>query len=81
MHQERAYPGRVSGTALKNPDFAAYARAFGGFGATVERTEDFPAAFEAARASGLPSIVHVKFDADGIAPGKTLSEIRAAARA
>ena len=76
MHQERAYPGRVSGTTLKNPDFAAYARAFGGFGATVERTEDFPAAFEAARASCLPSIVHVKFDPDGISPSTTLSAIR-----
>jgi acetolactate synthase-1/2/3 large subunit len=76
MHQERAYPGRVSATTLRNPDFAAYARAFGGFGATVERTEDFAAAFEAARASGLPSIVHVKFDADGITPSTTLSAIR-----
>ena len=79
MHQERAYPGRVSGTTLKNPDFAAYARAFGGFGVTVERTEDFPSAFEAARASGLPSIVHVKFDPDGITPSTTLNAIRAAA--
>ena len=41
MHQERHYPGRVIGTALKNPDFAAYARAFGGYGATVEKTADF----------------------------------------
>ena len=41
MHQEREYPGRVVATALKNPDFAAYARAFGGFGALVEKTEDF----------------------------------------
>ena len=45
MHQEREYPGRVSATDLRNPDFAAYARAFGGFGVSVERTEDFPAAF------------------------------------
>ncbi|MGH6972244.1 MAG: thiamine pyrophosphate-dependent enzyme, partial [Caulobacteraceae bacterium] len=64
-----------------NPDFAAYARAFGGFGATVERTEDFSAAFEAAVASNLPSIVHVKFDADGITPSQTLSAIRADALA
>ena len=42
MHQEREYPGRVSATELRNPDFAAYARAFGGFGVSVERTEDFP---------------------------------------
>ena len=46
MHQERDYPGRVSATTLKNPDFAAYARAFGGFGVTVEKTAEFPAALQ-----------------------------------
>jgi acetolactate synthase-1/2/3 large subunit len=81
MHQEREFPGRVIATDLRNPDFAAYARAFGGFGATVERTDAFPAAFEAAAASGLPAIVHVKFDPDGITPVATLSGIRAQARA
>jgi acetolactate synthase-1/2/3 large subunit len=79
MHQEREYPGRVVATDLRNPDFAAYARAFGGFGATVERTTDFAPTFEAAIASGLPSILHVKFDQDGITPTQTLSGIRAAA--
>jgi acetolactate synthase I/II/III large subunit len=79
MHQERDYPGRVIGTDLRNPDFAAYARAFGGFGATVERTADFAPAFEAAVASGQPAILHIKFDADGISPTQTLSGIRAAA--
>ena len=44
MHQERHYPGRVVGTDLRNPDFVAYARAFGAHGALVERTEDFAAA-------------------------------------
>ncbi len=55
MHQEREYPGRVSATDLVNPDFAAMARSFGGFGATVEKTADFAPAFLAAQASGLPS--------------------------
>ena len=50
MHQEKNYPDRVSGTDLVNPDFAAFARSFGAFGATVTRTEDFPAALEAALA-------------------------------
>jgi acetolactate synthase-1/2/3 large subunit len=81
MHQERDYPGRVVATDLRNPDFAAYARAFGGFGATVERTADFAPAFQAAVASGQPSILHVKFDQDGISPSQTLSGIRAAALA
>jgi len=79
MHQEREYPGRVSATDLVNPDFAAYARAFGGFGATVEATADFAAAFEAARASGLPAILHLKISTEAISPGMTLAQIRAAA--
>jgi len=76
MHQERDYPGRVSGTMLRNPDFAAYARAFGGFGATVEKTADFWSAFEAAQKSGKPAIIHLKIDADAITPATTLSAIR-----
>jgi acetolactate synthase-1/2/3 large subunit len=79
MHQEREYPGRVSATDLRNPDFAAYARAFGGFGATVETTAEFPAAFAAARAAGLPSILHLKISTEAITPGATLAQIRAAA--
>ena len=80
MHQEREYPGRPCATALRNPDFAAYARAFGGFGATVDATAEFPAAYEAARASGLPSILHLKIDPDAILPGTTLRAISAKAR-
>ena len=57
-------------TDLKNPDFAAYARAFGGFGATVERTADFAEAFRAADASGLPAIVHVKVDVECMSAGR-----------
>jgi acetolactate synthase-1/2/3 large subunit len=76
MHQEREYPGRVSATDLVNPDFAAMARAFGGFGATVEKTADFAPAFLAAEESGLPAILHIKFDAEGITPSTTLTAIR-----
>ena len=76
MHQEREYPGRVVATALKNPDFAAYARAFGGFGVTVDKTADFPAAYKAARASGLPSIIHLKVDPRVITPVATIESIR-----
>jgi acetolactate synthase-1/2/3 large subunit len=80
MHQEREYPGRVSGTDLVNPDFAAMARSFGGFGASVNKTDEFAPAFLAAEASGLPSIIHVKFDAEGITPTTTLSALRDSAR-
>jgi acetolactate synthase I/II/III large subunit len=81
MHQEREYPGRVSATDLRNPDFAAYANAFGGYGVSVERTEDFPAAFKAAQASGKPAIVRLKIDAEALTPAMTLSKIRAKSQA
>ena len=81
MHQEREYPGRVVGTGLRNPDFAAYARAFGGFGATVEKTADFSPAFEAAQPSGKPAIMHLKVDPEAITPTTTLAAIRAKALA
>ncbi|WP_234185987.1 thiamine pyrophosphate-binding protein [Shinella sp. NM-101] len=76
MHQEREYPGRVSATGLTNPDFAALAVAYGGHGETVEKTEDFAAAFLRARASGKPAIIEVKLDPEAITPMRTLSDIR-----
>jgi acetolactate synthase-1/2/3 large subunit len=81
MHQEREYPGRIVATALKNPDFAAYARAFGGFGATVEKTEDFAKAFNDAKASGKPAIIHLKVNPEAITPSTTLGAIREKATA
>lgn len=79
MHQERHYPARVSGTALANPDFAALARAYGGHGETVTVTANFSDAFARAQASGLPSVIHLKLDAEALTSSATLSEIRAAA--
>jgi acetolactate synthase-1/2/3 large subunit len=76
MHQEREYPGRVSATALRNPDFAAYARAFGGHGERVERTEDFAPALARAMASGKPAILHLIIDPQAITPMATLDQIR-----
>ena len=77
MHQEREYPGRVSATQLKNPDFAAYARAFGGHGETVRSTAEFVPAFERAQASGKPAILHCFLDPEAITTTSTLSTIRA----
>ncbi len=76
MHQEREYPGRVVGTDLNNPDFAALARAYGGHGETVEKTADFAPAFERARASGKPAIVEIKLDPEAITPTRTLTQIK-----
>jgi acetolactate synthase-1/2/3 large subunit len=79
MHQEREYPGRVSGSALVNPDFAALARAYGWHAARVERTAEFEPAFAQALAAGRPTLLHLKLDAEVITSRTTLSAIRAAA--
>ena len=79
MHQEREYPGRVSGTELKNPDFAALARAYGLHGETVERTADFAPAFERAWNASTASLIELRIDPEAITTRTTLSAIRAAA--
>ncbi len=76
MHQERHYPARLSATTLQNPDFAAYAQAFGGHGERVETTEQFAPAFERALASGKPAILHCLIDPETISPSTTLQKIR-----
>lgn len=78
MHQEREYPGRVSATNLKNPDFAAYAQAFGGHGERVENNAEFGPAYERAVASGKPAIIHCLVDPEAITPASTLTQIRQA---
>jgi acetolactate synthase-1/2/3 large subunit len=77
MHQERTYPARVSGTELRNPDFAALARAYGAHGETVLRTDEFAPAFERAVATGGPAIVHVKIDPQALTMGASLDQLRA----
>lgn len=79
MHQEREYPGRVSGSDLFNPDFAALARAYGWRAERVERTAQFEPAFAAALASGQPTLLHLKLDADVSTSRTTLGAIRIAA--
>jgi len=79
MHQEREYPGRVSGTELRNPDFAALARAYGAEGLTVERTEDFAPALDRAIRAGKPALIDLRIDPEQITPRASLSEIRQAA--
>ncbi len=78
MHQERDYPGRVSATELKNPDFAAMATSFGCHSETVRDSRDFAAAFDRARASGKPALLHCFLDPEALTIAKTLSEIRGA---
>ena len=80
MHQERDYPGRVSGTDLVNPDFAALARAFGAWAETVERTGDFaPALDRAAREKGV-KLLHLKTDVEQITTATTITRLREKAK-
>ena len=79
MHQEREYPGRVSGSQLHNPDFALLAQAYGFAAATVRETAQFEPAFRAALARPEPSLLHLVLDGDVITTRTTLAAIRAAA--
>ena len=76
MHQERRFPGRISGTELRNPDFAALARAYGAYGEVVETTADFEAAFERAVSSNWPALLELRTDPEAITPRTTLTAIR-----
>ncbi|WP_323039136.1 thiamine pyrophosphate-dependent enzyme [Gemmobacter sp.] len=78
-HQERHYPARVSGTDMVNPDFVALARAYGMHAERVARTEDFPAAFARAMASGSGAVLDLDISPEALTPRQTLSQMRAAA--
>jgi len=80
MHQEKHYPGRVSGTDLANPDFPALARAYGGHGELVTQGADFAAAFGRAEASGTLAVIELRLDTDMLSTGASLSQTRAAAQ-
>jgi acetolactate synthase-1/2/3 large subunit len=71
----------VYGTDLRNPDFAAYARAFGAHGETVVETAEFAPAFERSLAAGRPSLIDVHLDPQAITTQTTLDAIRAKALA
>jgi len=79
MHQERDYPGRVSGSDLYNPDFAALARAYGWQAEFIDHTAAFEPALRRALEAGKPTLLHVKLSADVSTSRTTLSAIRSAA--
>jgi len=81
MHQEREYPERISATELKNPDFAALARAFGGWAETVETTEAFaPTLDEALKRKGI-RLLHCRTDVEQISNATTITKLRERAKA
>jgi len=76
MYQERIYPGRVSGTALTNPDFAKFIESFGGHGEVVEAAGDFAAAFRRAAACGRPSVIELRMNPEQITSRATITQLR-----
>jgi acetolactate synthase-1/2/3 large subunit len=78
MHQEREFPGRVIGTDLKNPDFAALAKSYGALGLTVNATEEFADAFQQAVKAKKPALIHIKTDVEAISPTTTITMLREA---
>jgi acetolactate synthase-1/2/3 large subunit len=77
MYQERAYPGRVSGTALTNPDFVKYIEAFGGHGEMVAATAEFAPAFRRAVESGRPAVIELRMNPEQITTRATIAALRA----
>ncbi|MCV4639513.1 thiamine pyrophosphate-dependent enzyme, partial [Escherichia coli] len=75
MHQEREYPGRVSGSDLFNPDFAALARAYGWHGRLIAETAEFERAFRGALDRREPTLLHLKLDAEISTSRATLSQL------
>lgn len=84
-HQEREFPGRTIALTFDNPEFSELIRAYRGHGEVVDNDEAFGPAFaralEFAARENLPALIELRYEPDGIAPGVTLSGIRAAALA
>jgi acetolactate synthase-1/2/3 large subunit len=76
MHQEREFPQRVWGTALRNPDFVALAQAYGAHGERVTTTDEFGPAFQRALEAGRPALLELVIEPDAITPRTTLTAIR-----
>jgi acetolactate synthase I/II/III large subunit len=81
MHQERDYPGRVSGSDLFNPDFAALARAYGWRAELIADTAAFEPALQRAIEAGMPTLLHIKLDSNVSTSRTSLQAIRQAALA
>ncbi|MBY6206225.1 thiamine pyrophosphate-binding protein [Halomonas sp. DP3Y7-2] len=82
-HQENDFPGREIALTFTNPAFTTLVESYGGLGEVVDRDEDFDGAFERALAYAererRPALIELRYETDGIAPGKRLSAIREAA--
>jgi acetolactate synthase I/II/III large subunit len=82
LHQERRFPGRISGTGLVNPDFPLLAKSFGGLGLRVADTAAFATALNEAltysRERRRPALIELVCDPDLLTPESTVASLRGA---
>lgn len=76
LHQEKAYPGKVAGTDLVNPDFAAWAASFGARGLNITKDSDIDATVGDFLAHDGPAVLHVRASAEAISAFTTLTALR-----
>jgi len=81
LHQERRFPGRISGTGLVNPDFPLLARSFGALGLRVADTAAFAHALNEAisysRERRRPALIELACDPELLTPEATVDSLRA----
>lgn len=77
IHEENRLDGRVNGTELVNPDFAALARAYGAHAECVTTTDAFAPAFERCLAAGRPALIEMQIDREAIHCRYSLADLRA----
>ena len=79
LHQETGFPGRVAGTDLTNPDFAALAEAFGARGLVLDTPQDTPSVVREALGHDGPVVVDVRTSLEHLSTFSTLTSLAAAA--
>lgn len=77
MHQEKAFPERVSGTGLENPDYVGLAQAYGFHAERIEKTEQFAEAFNRATASDTGAVLELIVPKSMLSPTLSVDQARA----
>jgi acetolactate synthase I/II/III large subunit len=73
LHQERQFPGRVSGTDLVNPDFTAWSASFGARAFTIALGDNIDETVAAFLAHDGPALLHIKSSRQAISAYSTIS--------
>lgn len=76
FHQETHFPGRTHATDLVNPDFAAWAKAFGAAGFTVRTPEEAGPVLKQALAADGPAVIDVITSLENVDSANTIAALR-----